>query len=204
MGSSGPLRHFLAELDPLAPYLCFGIEGAAATHRALPPQELAPDFAGAFGELSAAFSGDEDPSAAAAIFSSWWQAHGEKRFEAPDAVRLALSRLEASQGTARIDEVAEEAGISERHLSRTFGRIVGIPPRTYRRIVQMNCLAAAVQDGRPEVLARLAQDAGFYDQAHFARAVKAFFAMPPKEFIASEDELILQFVARSRAASLRE
>ena len=50
------------------------------------------------------------------------------------AVDRALHLIEARRGQVRVNDLAEEIGVSCRHLSRQFQRAVGVSPKEYGRI----------------------------------------------------------------------
>lgn len=93
---------------------------------------------------------------------------------AVDEVRAALNE----NPSARLGELAELAGWSPWHLSRTFRRVTGITLNSYRLRLRVR----AALDGLAEPgagLAALAARAGFADQAHLTRAVRRELGSTP-------------------------
>jgi AraC-like DNA-binding protein len=121
--------------------------------------------------------------------------HGELDQEAaaPEAVaRLALRLAAATppdpavQEAARllrdperrVEEIASALGFSDRQLRRRFLVTVGYGPKTLQRILRMRrFLDSASADG----LARGALAAGYADQAHLTREVRALTGLTPGE-----------------------
>jgi len=104
---------------------------------------------------------------------------------APDPLVLAATRRLGFPG-ARVDELADALGISERQLRRRFHESVGYGPKTLDRILRFRRLVAqarAVSDGDVD-LARLAADLGYADQAHMTRDSVRLTGMPPAQLAA--------------------
>lgn len=100
----------------------------------------------------------------------------------PSAVEGAMARLRETAGLHPVGELASESGYSQRHLSRLFGAAVGMNIKTFARLVRVN---AAIQRLRRETppLTRLAQDAGFYDQAHFIHDFERICGTSPGDYL---------------------
>ena len=104
---------------------------------------------------------------------------------ADPSVEQAVRLLEASNGTIRIGEICRRLGIDRRRLNRGFTRIVGLTPKFFGRILQINRVVDLLHSNDQAELAQIAQEAGFYDQAHFNHAMRRFFNQPPREFVRS-------------------
>jgi AraC-like DNA-binding protein len=88
----------------------------------------------------------------------------------PDPLVLAATRRLGFPG-ARVDELAESLGISDRQLRRRFHGSVGYGPKTLDRVLRFRRLVAqsgAIAAGESD-LARVAADLGYADQAHMTR-----------------------------------
>lgn len=98
----------------------------------------------------------------------------------PAAARSALSTLYRSRGLLSVSALGRLEGYSPRHLSRLLGDCLGMGPKQFARLLRVN---AAVSLLRSDLsLTHLAQDAGFYDQAHFIRDFSAICAVTPGSF----------------------
>jgi AraC-like DNA-binding protein len=84
----------------------------------------------------------------------------------------ALPLIEAILGARRVAEIARRSGRSHRSLQRWFKQRVGVPPRTYLRLLRFNQSFEDLpnSDG---TLANHAADHGFADQAHMAREFRS-------------------------------
>jgi AraC-like DNA-binding protein len=68
----------------------------------------------------------------------------------------------------RVEQVADEAGISARQLRRRCDAAVGYGPKTLQRVLRFQRFVRWIDAGHTD-LAALAADAGYADQAHLTR-----------------------------------
>jgi AraC family transcriptional regulator len=78
-------------------------------------------------------------------------------------------------------ELAAMCGMSEAHFSREFRRAVGLPPHQYLMKLRLERAARALLAADARVL-DVAQEYGFANPSHFARAFAARFGMTPSEY----------------------
>jgi len=94
------------------------------------------------------------------------------RPRAPDAVVTAAVRaISDARGVIRIRELARRLGISQDPLEKRFRRAVGASPKQLARLLRLRHAIDAYRPGAS--LGRLALEAGFFDQSHFNRDVRA-------------------------------
>lgn len=95
-------------------------------------------------------------------------------------VQQTVVRLTRAHGNARICDLAQEAGISERQLRRRFHAAVGLTPKQLARAlrVRLACIRLVLSPSLP--LAAIAHDAGYADQAHFSRELSEVFGSPAR------------------------
>jgi AraC-like DNA-binding protein len=94
-------------------------------------------------------------------------------------VRSAWRRLAHTSVT----DVAAECGVSRTALTRRFERAVGITPKVASRLMRFERAAALITSGTD--LATVAALAGYSDQSHLTREVRAFTGNTPGELVAS-------------------
>jgi AraC-like DNA-binding protein len=106
---------------------------------------------------------------------------------APDPlVQAAVARL---QGGVRVRALAGELYVSERQLRRRVGSAVGYGPKRLARVLRLGRALAAARGG--EELARVAADAGYADQAHFAGDCRELAGVPPSALLLHRGEKLL-------------
>ncbi|MGE0625325.1 MAG: GyrI-like domain-containing protein [Pseudomonadales bacterium] len=79
-----------------------------------------------------------------------------------------------------LDELADVAGVSRYHLSRSFCYAVGLPASRYLRLRRLSLAAIALANGEPDIL-DLALSLGYGSHEAFARAFKEAFARTPEQ-----------------------
>ncbi|HEY1694199.1 MAG TPA: AraC family transcriptional regulator [Polyangiaceae bacterium] len=93
--------------------------------------------------------------------------------------RQAVRLLEADE--VRVENVACRLGVTTRHLRRAFTESVGIGPKEFARTVRLQRavrMAATSNDW-----ARIAADAGYYDQAHLIADFRDLVGLTPGAFV---------------------
>lgn len=134
-----------------------------ASADALRPLVRAAQTGAAFDLVSADLLACAVPDAPDKAVPSWL---GRVREEAREAPHFSIAEAAASAGVHRV------------HLSRAFARHFGLPLSIYRQHVQVaRAVEAAVREGDP--LAAVADAAGFADQSHMTRAIRAATGVSP-------------------------
>jgi AraC-like DNA-binding protein len=177
--TSGSQRGVQVDLTPIGARMLFGLPMDQLADRALD----VGDVLGRLGEWMV------DRMAT----SPAW----EGRFELLDRVigaRLATTpgpapatwrawrRLRETGGTVRVDALARVLGMSRRHLAETFRRDVGVPPKTFARIVRFRAARSRLGDDPGSSLATVAAMSGYYDQSHLDREFRDLAGMTPTEY----------------------
>ncbi len=98
-------------------------------------------------------------------------------------VQHAGGRLATSHGGVLVGALAESAGVSGNHLATQFKSHVGVTPKRVARIYRFARLILSVDARSPVDWSRLAQTAGYFDQAHFNREFKDFTGHTPTEYL---------------------
>jgi AraC-like DNA-binding protein len=98
-------------------------------------------------------------------------------------VRQAMRRLEQSPVPLSIAGLADELGVSHKHLIHEFRTMVGLTPKVYGRIRRFQQVLHRIhQEGKME-WADVACACGYYDQSHFVREFKEFAGLNPTDFL---------------------
>lgn len=115
-----------------------------------------------------------------------------------DYVEAAARMIESSDGQVSIADVARELDVSQRHLSRRFKKVVGVGPKYFAKVIQLNTALAALLANDYSYLATLSQKCGYYDQAHFVHVMHEFFGSDPTAFLNGRDDVLTTFLGRFR------
>ena len=104
---------------------------------------------------------------------------------APRADMLRAWRaLRDSEGRVGTGALATDLGCSRRHLARRFREEVGLAPKTFARVLRFGRVTRRLRGAQPGRLAEIAQDCGYYDQAHLNRDFRQFAQLTPTEYTA--------------------
>ncbi|HVY40671.1 MAG TPA: helix-turn-helix domain-containing protein [Polyangia bacterium] len=118
--------------------------------------------------------------ARAAVLESFLAAR--LRPEEPDPiVGAAVDAITGAGGVLPISVLARRLAISRDPLEKRFRRAVGTSPKQFASLVRLH---RAIDGYRPGAsLTQLALEAGYFDQAHFSRALRAVTGQPPGQFL---------------------
>lgn len=82
----------------------------------------------------------------------------------------------------RLEQLASIACLSVFRFATVFRQQFGVPPHRYICRLRVERAKALVREGVP--LARVASEAGFYDQSHLSRHFKSLCGMTPGQYLA--------------------
>jgi AraC-like DNA-binding protein len=94
-------------------------------------------------------------------------------------VDAAVERI--MRGADRIDDVAREIGISRQHLARQFLHHVGVPPKTFARVMRFRRMLDSLGDADAD-WADVAVRHGYYDQSHLIGEFRELAGTTPNAF----------------------
>lgn len=84
---------------------------------------------------------------------------------------------------ARMSNLAGHLGLSERHLRTVFARDIGLSPKQFTRIARLRHVLARSGGDR---WARLAGEAGYFDQAHMISDFRTLMGVTPAAYAAGK------------------
>ena len=84
---------------------------------------------------------------------------------------------------ANVKAVADELGVSERHLRRVFREAFGIGPKAFAKLARFQRALRAAREDERAAWATIAADAGYYDQAHLIAEFHAIAGAPPRALL---------------------
>lgn len=89
-----------------------------------------------------------------------------------------------TSGVNTVNHAAKRLGVSSRTLQRLIVKETQRTPNYWIRLAKIRCAAREIFD-KPYV--KIANDYGYYDQAHLCREIKHWFGMPISELKQSQD-----------------
>lgn len=100
-----------------------------------------------------------------------------------DILTEKLLALSQKTETKSVTEVAQYFGYSTRQLNRIFKDRCGVSAKVFLNIIRLHTsLNLLIHNQRPK-LTELAQESGFYDEAHFIKEIKKYCGISPTDVI---------------------
>lgn len=84
---------------------------------------------------------------------------------------------------ANVNRVADELGVSERHLRRVFRETVGISPKTFAKLSRFHRALRAAYEDADANWATIAATTGYYDQAHLIAEFRGIAGATPQRLL---------------------
>jgi AraC-like DNA-binding protein len=192
--ASGPLRHARYKIGRTNPFFVrVSIRpGRARQVLGYPLYELADrvfpleDLWNSFGRTLCSQLMEEGPDRAAALVEEALSKVIASQDPKPSLIVSQIVQAMDKNTYAAVDDYADLAGLSPRHLRRLFQLELGIGPKRYLRIARIRRLLATARANVP--WATLAIGAGFYDQAHLIADFKELLNATPDSFLAARTE----------------
>jgi AraC-like DNA-binding protein len=122
----------------------------------------------------------------------------------PDRGMLAATRWLARRPHGRIEDLARFLEIGPRRLHRRFVAAVGYAPKTLQRVLRLQRVLALAARSPHASLAALAADAGYADQAHMSRELRALTGRSPRVLLpGAQSTLALSDLFKTAPAAAR-
>jgi len=139
-----------------------------------------------FGEDGAAFCAQilaaKDVQAMCAKADSFLLRHLPAADEQVSHISHWLKLIEQDRHIVTVEDVMAIAGLDKRSLQRLFQKYVGIGPKWAIQRYRLHEAVAQVQAGKTLSWTALAQELGYFDQAHFVRDFRQLVGMTPGEY----------------------
>jgi AraC-like DNA-binding protein len=107
----------------------------------------------------------------------------KRSLEPNRAIGYAISRLQHSPQFLAIRDLANTIGITQKHLISQFERIVGLRPKSFARVCKFQQVVNLIEQEKEINWVRIANDCGYYDQAHFIKEFQAFSGLNPSSYV---------------------
>ncbi|WP_395845312.1 helix-turn-helix domain-containing protein [Cystobacter fuscus] len=176
--TTGVSRALMLQFKPGWSAQLLGVSASALTDHIVPLEELWGRPGDALRlELLAARSPSEVAERLSQAFAL--RAHHTSDPASARLARRAIRLLEGDE--VRVERVAEQLGVTARHLRRAFTESVGIGPKDFARSVRLRRamqLAATSKEW-----GRIALEAGYYDQAHLIGDFRELVGFTPSAFV---------------------
>lgn len=173
-----------AVLYPFAPRFFFDIPLDQLTDITLPLEELDPEGNEVAGRIIDYASTRDRIRLIEEFLLRSYQRLYERRSSTQNyhlhLLKVLVRQIEVTHGLIDIASLTAEHAISERQLERIFKAGIGVSPKLFGEIIQVNHAISCLKANRTTTAAIL--DAGFYDQSHSIRMFKKFTGLTPSQF----------------------
>ncbi len=115
---------------------------------------------------------------------------GRGKLEPDATLAYVLDRLVTIPGETVIRSLAEDVGLSQKRLVRTFEEKVGLKPKTLSRVLRFQTVLKRLERASRVSWSFVAQEAGYYDQAHFIRDFESFSGLRPSQYLVDRGEFL--------------
>lgn len=99
-----------------------------------------------------------------------------------ERVGAILRKIESTPALTQVGQLALEAGIGVRSMQQLFGEYVGVSPKWAIRRFRLHEAADRLANGEEPDLGALAQDLGYFDQAHFTADFRKLVGEAPAHY----------------------
>jgi AraC-like DNA-binding protein len=162
-----------------APFVGFAL--SELTDRVLPLRDV---FGATADGLEPEVLAQPDPRAQVGVVAAFLRSRRPRRDESIEIAEASVRVAREDRTVASVEQLAERAGVSPRTLQRLFRRYVGVSPKWVIVRFRIHEAAARLSAGTPVDCAALAQELGYFDQAHFIRDFKSQVGRSPADYAA--------------------
>lgn len=106
-----------------------------------------------------------------------------------DYVNAAVTSIMRNGGQVSGAGLMRRTGVSKMHLDKLFLKYVGIAPKQFSRIIQLNAFIAYRTKHPDQSLTQCGYATGYYDQSHLTRSFRSFVGRPPRAYFDDANEI---------------
>lgn len=118
-------------------------------------------------------------------------------------VNAAAQILYRERGECKIEDLARMCFTTQRTLERNFNDQLGVSPKSYASNVRFDKAKKTLTHDPFTDLTALAQESGYYDQAHFIKDFKTYCGCTPSEFADGVRRMAKTFTDRENVVFLQ-
>jgi AraC-like DNA-binding protein len=108
--------------------------------------------------------------------------HCAARLEINPCVEFAIAEMTNRPDQISIARMNRQIGYSQKHFTEMFKRNVGVTPKAYLKIMRFQKAVRTIDSAGNIEWDMIAQECGFYDQAHFINDFKHFSGFTPEQY----------------------
>ncbi|WP_299110687.1 AraC family transcriptional regulator [uncultured Winogradskyella sp.] len=100
-----------------------------------------------------------------------------------EVIRYAINNIESSPTHINLNELSKKMGYSQKQFIQLFKKYVGLTPKQFHRIIRFNEILSVVENKERISWTTIANDCGYFDQAHFIKDFQSFSGINPKKYL---------------------
>ena len=104
------------------------------------------------------------------------------KMEVNPCVAFAVAEMNERPDAVSIARMNQQIGYSQKHFTDIFRKSVGVNPKSYLKIMRFQKAVRTIGNSREVDWGLVAEDCGFYDQAHFINDFKHFAGFTPEQY----------------------
>ncbi|MBD1919363.1 MULTISPECIES: helix-turn-helix domain-containing protein [Cyanophyceae] len=116
-------------------------------------------------------------------FNRVLEAHVAQLSPSLQPIDQSIRLIEAAHGAVPIREAAEVFGQSHRQFERVFLETVGVPAKTFAKIVRFQHTARLITSSSKFSLSYIAAELNYFDQSHMSHDFKRLAGISPNQFL---------------------
>ena len=181
-------------LQPSALYYLFHKPGSYFLNQWRSIEEISPLPTG---DLVAELDTIELPGNRIAVLFAFFERLAKQRSAPIEWLDRAIFQILRKDGIIGQADIANRVDISLRHFRRKFKEVVGVSPKYFSKVIQINTIFELHSTSNTEKLHHLALDCGYYDQAHFINDFNRFIGKSPAQFLEGKHSFVKSYLGRA-------
>ncbi len=107
-----------------------------------------------------------------------------------ECVSFAIDQIIIRPDQINLGNLYQKIGYSQKHFTEMFKNHVGVTPKAYTKILRFQKAIGEVEAEGDTNWALIANDCGFYDQAHFINDFKFFSGFTPEDYLRRKNGIL--------------
>ncbi len=136
----------------------------------------------------------QDNMGRVSVLFDFFEELSSQSLPAIDWLDESLQQIFINKGYISQTKLVEHSAISERHFRRKFKEIIGVSPKYFCKVVQLNAVFELLQSTNDSEISKLALDCGYFDQAHFINDFKKLIGNSPRSFFKSKHAYVKSYL----------
>ena len=164
-------------------------KGMAAPFFPFPMEEISDSVVDAdlvwgngFGELRERLLEEKDVNRRFGLVEDFLLDMFASKLDVNPCVEFAVNEMTGNPDRISIARMNEKIGYSQKHFTKMFRRSIGVAPKSYLKIMRFQKAIRTIDLSDTIEWDMVAQDCGFYDQAHFINDFKHFSGFTPEQY----------------------